>query len=142
MKVLLLQDVKGVGRRMEVKTVSDGYAKNFLFARTLAVPADEAALGARSDHDRVETEAKTRYETWARDIDSKNMEFSLATGTKGEVFGSVTAADIEEKIRALGIQHAAIELKKPIHAIGLHKVSVKFPLGIRGTATISVRGSR
>ena len=141
MRVLLTKDVKGVGRKMEVKTVSDGYAKNFLIARGLAIPADDAALKARDAHELKEAATKKRYETWMREIEAMKLEFEVPAGPKDKAFGSITAKDIEAKISGMGIRDATIELKKPIREIGMHQVPVKFPLEIRGTLTILLKGS-
>ncbi|MEK7554454.1 MAG: 50S ribosomal protein L9 [Patescibacteria group bacterium] len=142
MKVLLLKDVKGVGRKMEVKDVSDGYARNFLIARGFATPADKAALGVRGEYARKESETKAKYQKLAQEISAQVFVFEVRVGSRGEIFGSVTTKDILAKIGARGAGDAEVQLEKPIREIGVHKVPIKFPTGIPGTLTISLLAVR
>jgi large subunit ribosomal protein L9 len=138
MKVLLLQDVKKVGRRMEVKEVSDGYARNFLIAKKLAVPADEAAMKFKSEADRRENDSVGKYRQLAELLKSEALEFGVRTGEKGEVFGSVTSEQIKKALREKGLGEPEVALKHPLRSIGEHRVEVNFSRGIKGEARVSL----
>jgi large subunit ribosomal protein L9 len=139
MKILLLQDVKKVGRKMEVKEVSEGYARNFLFARKLAVPADAGAMKIKAQAEARENELVSRYKEMAKKLAGEVLEFKVKTGQKREVFGSVTAKDIEATLLRKGYggqNNLAIILEKPIRVLGEHKVEVSFGKGVGGQLTI------
>lgn len=137
MKVLLLQDVKGIGRRMEIKNVSDGYARNFLIARKLAVPADEKAARVKSQSEAREEELAAKWRNQIEKLKNDPVEFRVKTGEKGEVFGSVKKDQIAKILKEKGYD-CEVLLDQPIKAVGEHKVAVSFPRGMRGEATIKI----
>ncbi len=146
MKVILLEDLKGVGKKYDAKEVADGYAKNFLFPRGLARPATSDALKnvavqrARAEKD--DAELVKRLETLSRFLNEHSLEFTLRTDEKGSVFGSVTKEMILRAMREhgwLGKERVDIELNHPIKQIGEHKVAVDLKKGIRATLTVVVR---
>ena len=98
MKVVLKQDVKNIGKKDGMYEVSDGYARNFLFPRKLAVPADAAAVNevkskaAAQEHHRAE--ALAAAQALAARIDGKTVSVKAKAGKEGRLFGSVTAKDI------------------------------------------------
>ncbi len=138
MKVLLLQDVKKVGRKNEVKDVSDGYARNFLFAQKLAVPADEGAMKVKARIDANEQALIDGYKAQAAKLKKDVLEFKVKAGQKGEVFGSVSAEDIRKALEAKGYHDAKVRLEKPIRQTGVHDVEVDFGKGVKGIATIKI----
>ena len=99
MKVVLTKDVKDLGRSGQVKEVSDGYARNFLFPRKLAVPATESALRqveAREKAAARRLESETREaQRLAERLKSQPLKILTKVGEQGRLYGSVTAADIE-----------------------------------------------
>ena len=146
MKIILLQDVRGTGRKYEVKDVPDGYARNFLLAKGLAEPATPQALKAheartvRMEHD--DTELIKRLEERARFINNHSLEFVLKTDEKGSVFGSVTKEMILRAMREhgwLGKERVDITLDHPIKNIGEHVVAVDLKKGITATLAIIVQ---
>jgi len=138
MKVILLADVKGVGRRNEIKEVADGYARNFLIARKLGVAADEKGMGVKHEADAKEQAEIARLAALAAKIAAMKLEFTIKTGEHKEVFGSVSRRDVEQAIRAQGVKEGEIILEHPIKSTGEHKVEVNFGKGVKGTARIVV----
>lgn len=139
MQVILLADVKGVGRKNEVKNVADGYARNFLIARKLAVAADEKGMSVKAASDAKEEAEKARLSAIAAKLGAMTFEFAIKTGEHKEVFGSVSKRDVEQAIRAKGIAEGEILLGHPIKSTGEHQVEVNFGKGVRGNAKIIVK---
>ncbi len=147
MKVLLLADVKGQGKRDEIKNVSDGYARNYLLPRKLAVeltPAVQAELDARrAEKLRLEAEEKARAEALAKTLEPLLVRVTLNSGADGKIYGSVTAKDICE---ALASQHGIeidkyrVILPEPIKSFGNVAVKVKLHAEVVGTVNVLVSG--
>lgn len=138
MKILLLQDVKKLGRKFDVKEVSEGYARNFLIARKLAVPADKTALRAKKESDETEAGLIKKHQEAARVLGKTTMEFFVKVGKNNEVFGSVKPEEIKSVLlkKELIQANAEIILSKPLRYLGEHSVEVDFGRGIRGTTKI------
>jgi large subunit ribosomal protein L9 len=138
MKVILLEDIRGVGRKDEVKNVSDGYARNFLLPRGKAEPAAPDAL--RRLESREQTRKKTKEEAKENlvRLAKEKFVFQLKTGSKGETYGSIGKEEIEKALAEKGYPDAEIELKHPIKTLGENKVAVSFGWGIGGEISISV----
>ncbi|MGX9707034.1 50S ribosomal protein L9 [Laceyella tengchongensis] len=132
MKVILQQDVKGTGKKGEVKEVSEGYARNFLIPRKLAIPATDGNMNTlkeqkRLEEKRKEAELKEAQELGQR-IDSLTVKLSTKTGQGGRVFGSITSKQISQALKQqhqLQIDKKKILLDEPIRALGVTKVPVK-----------------
>lgn len=132
MKIILLQDVPKVGRKYEVKNVSDGYARNFLLVKNLAKIATSKAIKAvESEKKQVEEEKKTQ-----EDILQKNLEglkdlkivFDGKNNEKGHLFAGIHGQDISKILKEqshLDIPAELIQLEKPIKEIGQYKIKVK-----------------
>ena len=136
MKVLLLQDVKKIGRRYDVKEVSDGFARNFLIAKKLAVPADESALRLKAEVDRKEQEEKAVAVAAVGKLKGEILEFKVRSGDKGEVFGSVTEADIKKSLEAKGYKGFSIALDQSLRFLGDRDVDLVFGKGISGKVRV------
>ncbi len=136
MKVLLLRDVKKIGRKYEVKEVSDGYARNFLFAKKFAVPADEAALRLKAEVDRKDQEEKSAAVVAVGKLKNEVLEFRVRSGDKGEVFGSVTAADIKKSLEAKGYEGFSVDLDQSLRFLGDRDVDLVFGKGIQGRVRV------
>ena len=139
MKVILLVDVKGVGRKNDIKEVADGYGRNFLIARKLAVAADAKGMAVKNAADAKEDAEKARLAALAAKLSSFPLEFTIKTGAHHEVFGSLSKKTIEEAIRAKGISEGELLLEHPIKSTGEHKVEVNFGKGVKGTAKVVVK---
>ncbi|MBE3597079.1 MAG: 50S ribosomal protein L9 [Hydrogenibacillus sp.] len=131
MKVIFQQDVPGQGRKGEVKEVSDGYARNYLIPRKLAVPATEGNL-RRLDAERTKQAqaAQQAYEA-ARALkaalEAEAVTIAVKTGGGGKLFGAVTAEKIAEALARKGhpVDRRKIVVKEPLRTLGRHTVDVK-----------------
>ncbi|HEY4475587.1 MAG TPA: 50S ribosomal protein L9 [Candidatus Paceibacterota bacterium] len=139
MKILLLQDVKGIGRRMEVKEVKDGYARNFLIPQKLAMPATSEALSIKKGEELKLEAIREQSKKSAEALQKMTLEFVVKTGGKGEVFGSIKADDIKKALEEKGIKAHGIILEKPIKSLGDHLVEVDFGYGIKGKIKVTLR---
>lgn len=139
MNVLLLQDVKGVGRRYEVKSVSDGYARNFLFPKKLATPATNDALKLKADAEvKEQANLKVREAQQAR-LTGEVLEFPLKIGVRGEAFGSVGISEIERVLRERGYAEAYLEERHNLKTTGEHMLPVNLGRGLKGHVKVIVR---
>ncbi len=138
MKVLLLADVRGIGRKFEVKEVADGYARNFLIVRKLASAMDSNSLAKKSEHDAVVTAEFNKLKEQASKLGKEMFTFEIKAGTHGEVFGSVSKKDVETALVAKGYTDAHVELTHPIKATGEQVVPVSFRHGIKGQVKVKI----
>jgi len=143
MKIILLQDIKGFGKKFDIKEVKDGYARNFLAPRKLAVfasPNEIEKLNREKAREGDEREKRVaRLKTEAEKLKNSVLEFKLKVGKKGEVFGSIGKKDIEKELSARGLSEAKIELEKPIKSLGEHKILISFEGDIKIPLQIIVR---
>jgi large subunit ribosomal protein L9 len=143
MKVILKEDVKSIGKKGTLVTVSDGYARNFLFPRGLAIEATAGALGEMkskqdSERYRLEQELIQAKENAAK-LSGKTVKVTAKAGQNGKLFGSVTSKEISEAIRsqyAIAVDKRKIDVAD-IKNFGTYEAEVKFPQGV--TAKISVQ---
>ncbi len=145
MKVILLADVKGQGKKNDVIEVSDGYGKNFLIPRKLAKPADAQSLndikvkeGARLY--RIETEKKEAQELAER-LKTIVVRIKAPGGSDGRLYGSVTAKDVSERLQAdfgIAIDKRKITVSEPIRAYGTYHLDVKLYQDVAGKITVQV----
>ena len=145
MKVILLQDVKGHGKKGELCNVSDGYARNFLFPKKLAVEADNAALNELKNREASAAFKKKQADEQARDIASKiggkKIRISAKGGSNGRLFGSVTTAEIAEAIKkdfGCDIDKKKISLSSDIKNYGEYSATVKLFGGVTADVTVEV----
>ena len=132
MKVILLCDVKGQGKKDEIINVSDGYARNFLFPQKKAIPADAKAtseLKSREDAKQFKiNEERKAALALADKIKELTLDFKMSHGQDGHLYGSVTSKDIAEALKrelAVDIDKRKINLKESIRAYGLYSVEIK-----------------
>lgn len=144
MKVIFLKDVPQVAKRHDIKDVSDGYARNFLFPKKIAELATSSALlqfAAKEDR-RAMAGAKEEglYKSIAEKLKNTPLVFKLKVGEKGTAFGSVSAAKIAEALKGahIKIDKEWIKMEEHIKTTGDHTVSIKFPRGIMGEIHIVV----
>jgi len=146
MKIILCDDVDNLGEMGETVTVADGYARNFLIPRRLAVRADSASA-KQIEHEmaiikRREEKRRAEQAKIAKEIEKVTVEIQVRAGEGDKIFGSVTAGHIAEKLAELGheINRKAIQLPEPIKTLGIFKVAVRFPGGIEAGVKVWVTG--
>ena len=147
MKVILTADVKGQGKKDKVVNVSDGYARNFLFPKKLAVPADAGALNEvknkeASKQHKLDVEKQQAIETAER-LKSITVKFVYAAGPDKRLYGSVTAKDISEALKkdfGIDVDKRKISLSEPIKAFGNHQADVRLFTGVDGKINVLVVG--
>ena len=144
MKVILLKDVKGLGKAREIKEVSDGYARNFLFKQKLAEEATAVKvnslnikLNAEDYHRQEEIKA---LKAQAQSINGKSVEVKIKCGENGKIFGSITSKEIADAIEHLGVKvdKKKILLKEPIKNLGTFNVEVKFLSDVSAKIIVNV----
>ena len=132
MKVILLKDVKGTGKKNEVKEVSDGYARNYLLPKKLAVPADNTNMKELNEKNKSkELKAQKEYETaveLGKKMEELNVVIYAKAGDGGRLFGSITSKDIAEQIKKqhnIEVDKRKITLDEPIRVLGSRFVDIK-----------------
>jgi len=144
MRVILTEDVQHLGDAGQVVKVRDGYARNFLLPRGLALLATESRVREmehklRVIEERVRKEVKG-HEKVALALHKARLSFSVLAGEEGKLFGSVTSADIHTQLREQGIEvdRRRIELSEPIKQLGEHKVTVRLHREVRAELRVTV----
>jgi large subunit ribosomal protein L9 len=145
MKVILLGDVKALGKKGDVVEVAEGYARNFLLPRNLASEANKGALAAHADQKRAQEKREAQTLADAKELASKIESTQLAVkakaGGNGKLFGAVTNADVADAIAtalAVDVDKHKIEIKSQIKALGSYPVEIKLHRNVVAKATISV----
>ena len=144
MKVVLLADVKGVGKKGELINASDGYARNFLLPRKLAKEANAQAMNelknaAASKAYKIKTETEEAQRAAAA-LEGKTVKITAKAGVNGKLFGSVTAREIAQEIKQFGfeIDKRKISLSTEIKAFGVYPAEVKLYAGITAKLSVAV----
>lgn len=132
MKVLLLADVKGQGKKDQIVEVSDGYARNFLFPKKLAVVADAKVISETKSKEEAKQfklkEEKAAAKVLAEKIGKLTVKITATSGSDGRLYGSVTSKDISEKLKEqhnIDIDKKKLVLNENIKAYGTYEVEVK-----------------
>jgi len=148
MKVLLIKDVKSLGKAGEVKEVKDGYGKNFLIGKGFAKHATDEVLADWKEQKRLaaEAEAKEIAELTALKTALEGLQVNIARklGESGHLFGAVTKDDIAKALESdhgIAVDKKHIETKKAIKMTGEHEVDVKLGHGIHALLKITVVGA-
>ena len=149
MRVLLTKDVDNLGRAGDVKEVADGYGRNFLLRRKLAVAAGK---GAETEAKRLreavvkrETKDRSEAQAVADEIDNKTVVVRLKVGAEDKAFGSITNQDIAAALKAqhrVDIDRHKIDLKDPIKTLGEHQVSLKLHRDVNAHVNVIVTQDR
>ncbi|OGY63773.1 MAG: 50S ribosomal protein L9 [Candidatus Harrisonbacteria bacterium RIFCSPHIGHO2_12_FULL_48_16] len=135
MKVLLLENVKKIGRKNEIKEVSDGYARNFLIPNKKAMPANQTALHLKNNAETKENTLLARYKELAEKLNGETLVFELKTGLNGEVFGSINAEQIEKTLKEKGYGETEVSANS-LKTLGEHQATVRLGRGINGTVKV------
>ena len=144
MKVILLQDVKGTGKKGELKDVSDGFAKNFLLKRGMAKIADSSAINQKNMQDEAQdyhyNQNLQNAKQIAQKLQNEVLHFSVKGGDNGKIFGSLTSAEIAEELKKDGydITKKQIVLASPIKFAGRYVVDIKLFVGVTAKVVVVV----
>ena len=136
MKVILTQDVSNLGSKGEIKNVADGYARNYLIPRQLAVEATPSRIKEKEkemeQHKKKEKKEEAAARQLAEQLEDDTLKFTMQTGSGGRLFGSITSADIAKELGKKGIEldKRKIELDDPIKELGEYRISIKLLSGI------------
>lgn len=145
MKVILLQDVKALGKKGDLVNASDGYARNFLFPKNLAREANAQAMNEyknaeNSRNFKIATEKK-QAEDFKAQLEGKTFEMKAKAGQGGRLFGSITAKQVAEEIKKqynINIDKRKVVLESDIKEFGSYKAEVKLYTGIVASITVKV----
>lgn len=145
MKLILQADVKGQGKKGDVIDVSDGYARNYLLPRKLAVEATPDALNAVKTREKAQKAAeereKERLAQVSKEMESKVTRISAKAGSHGKLFGSVTSKEIAEELKKqhdIDIDRRKIVLDEPIKQYGNYEIPVKLGYEINAVIFLNV----
>ncbi|SET01815.1 LSU ribosomal protein L9P [Natronincola peptidivorans] len=145
MKVILLEDVKGQGKKGEVANVSDGYARNYLFPKNLAVEATAGNMKVLEKQNQVKKQKKQiqieEAKQYAAEIEKLTVEIKAKAGEGGRLFGSVTSKDIcetAEKKYKMKLDKKKVVLPEPIRELGVKHLEVKVYPGIVAKLKVQV----
>jgi large subunit ribosomal protein L9 len=147
MKVVFLEDVPGGPRTGEVKEVKNGFARNFLLPRGVALPATQQALERAQAHARASERRQNAIDTDARRLVEKmagTITLRARVGETGRLYGSITAADIAEELSKRGnteIDRRTIELGEPIRQVGEHTVHIRLTRNVSTDIQVNVEGT-
>lgn len=145
MKVILLQDVKALGKKGDLVNASDGYARNFLLPKNLAREANAQAMNEyrnaeNSKNFKIATEKK-HAEGYKAQLEGKTFEMKAKAGQGGKLFGSITAKQVAEEIKKqynINIDKRKVVLESDIKEFGSYKADVKLYSGIVANITVKV----
>lgn len=147
MKVILLGDIKGVGKKDQVIEASDGYARNFLFPKNLAIEANSTNLSKlKSKQDSAsfkKSEEKKNAEEMKEKLSKIVLKINVKAGENGKIFGGVTAKEISEQLKKqynYNIDKKKIDIKETIKTIGMFTIDLKLFEGVVGKLKIHIIG--
>jgi large subunit ribosomal protein L9 len=148
MKVLLLRDQDKLGKAGDVKNVADGYARNYLLPRGLAVLATPSALKQAETIRKAEEKRRAQLHAEAQAVANQlagtTLTFRALAGETGKLYGSITAHDIVEAIqreKGIELDKRKVELREPLRSLGTHTVSVRLATDLAPTVTVVVEAA-
>ncbi len=144
MRVILLKDVKNIGKKHEIKQVKDGYARNFLFPNKLAEPATKKAVKKleelKEEFARQAEADLLKAQKTASELDGQEIVFSVKTGEEEQLFETLTAQKIANKLKEAGfeVRKNQVEIDTPIKSLGEFSVKIKFDHQLEAKITVLV----
>ncbi len=145
MKVILMQDIKSVGKKGQILDASDGYARNFLLPKKLAVVADVSNLNALKTKQEANKYKRDMTMASAKELAEKMKKFELTfkikAGENGKTFGSVTAKDIASELNKkyfVEVDKKKVGLEDAIKTVGVYNIEIKLFEGINGVLKVNV----
>jgi len=147
MQVILLQDIKNVGKKDEIISANDGYARNYLFPKKLAIEANkDNLLKLEAKHKSIEHQKALNIEEAkkiAEKINQITLDVTVKAGENGRIFGGVTSKEIAESLEKehkISIDKKKIELKETVKTLGGFSVDIKLGDGITAKLVVNVKG--
>ena len=145
MKVILLQDIKTIGKKGDLATVSDGYARNYLFPRKFAKEANAQAMNeynnaVTAEEYRVKTE-KDKANASAQALNGKTVRIMAKAGKNGKLFGKITAKELSDEVKkqyGIAVDKRKITVSQDIKGYGSYSFELKFYTGITAIMTVVV----
>ena len=132
MKVILLQDVKALGKKGEIVNVNDGYARNFILPKKLGIEATNANMNdlklQKANADKIAAENLANAKAFKEEVETKTIRVSIRSGEGGKVFGAVTGKEIAQAAKeqfGYDLDKKKIVAKEPIKTFGIHEVPLK-----------------
>lgn len=145
MKVILQQDVKGQGKKGQMVEVSEGYARNFLLPRKIAIPATADAINTMNLKEKAKRAEEARLKAEAQETAEKlkecQVKLTARAGTGGKLFGAVTTKEISEGLMSqygIDVPKQKLVLEDPIKAFGSYQVKARLGFEVTGTVYVSV----
>ncbi|MCI8326976.1 MAG: 50S ribosomal protein L9 [Lachnospiraceae bacterium] len=145
MKIILLEDVKSLGKKGEIVEVSAGYARNMILPKKLGVEATPKNLNdlkLQNQHaDKIAQENLEKAQALAKDLEDKVVEVKIKTGEEGKMFGSVSTKEIAAAAKAqigLALDKKKMQLEEPIKSLGYQDVPIKLHPKVTGTLRVRV----
>ena len=146
MKIILLQDVKSVGKKGDILDANDGYARNFLLPKKMAVAATPDNLNnlklQKNNQEKVAQEQLEEAQNFAKELESKEVTLSIKAGEGGRTFGSVSSKEIAQAFKdqcGMEIDKKKIQLEEAIKNFGVYEVKVKLHPKVTGTLKVKVK---
>jgi large subunit ribosomal protein L9 len=148
MRVILRSDLVNVGKRGDICDVADGFARNYLFPKGLAIAASEGAVSQaaamRRGRDLRDAQDRSAAEEVARALVAKVIQIRARAGSEGRLFGSVTAADVVDAVASqtgVELDRRKLHLDDPIKTLGTHSVAVRLHSDVQFPVTVDVVAS-
>ena len=145
MQVILLQDIKGVGKKDEIINANDGYARNYLLPKKLGVEANKENLSKLKAKNESKAYKKSVEKEEAQKIAEKLkgilLKISVKSGENGKIFGSITSKEIADNLKeqyGIDVDKKKIDLKEPIKSLGSFNVNIKLFEGVLGNLKIQM----
>jgi large subunit ribosomal protein L9 len=146
MKVILLQDVKSVGKKGDIIDANDGYARNFLIPKKMGVPANAENMNTlklqKSNEVKVAQEQLEEAQRFAKELETKEVVLAIKAGEGGKTFGSVSSKEIANAYKeqcGITIDKKKIQLPESIKNFGVYEVKIKLHPKVTGTLKVKVK---
>jgi len=146
MKIILLQDVKSVGKKGDIIEANDGYARNFLIPKKMGVPANAENMNnlklQKSNEAKIAQEQLEEAQNFAKELESKEVILSIKAGEGGKTFGSVSSKEIANAYKeqcGITIDKKKIQLPESIKNFGVYEVKIKLHPKVTGTLKVKVK---
>ena len=146
MKIILLQDVKSVGKKSDIIDANDGYARNFLIPKKMGVPANAENMNTlklqKSNEAKVAQEQLEEAQRFAKELETKEVVLAIKAGEGGKTFGSVSSKEIANAYKeqcGITIDKKKIQLPESIKNFGVYEVKIKLHPKVTGTLKVKVK---